>query len=423
MISNKYVIIGSSAAALGCINGIRLFDKTNEITVISSDNKIIYSRPIIAEALGDEKYAKKIVYIYSEDLIKSNKINFIENAEIKKIDPVSKTIFSKKGAEFHFEKLLIGTGGKPIMPSVKTGGQTESKILTFTNMQDLARLKDIILYRNIKSATVVGAGFIGLEVADALSKNNIAVNIVELASRPLIRSADEYISEKVTTQLKKRNINIYTNESVDSIENNQKDKLDITLKSGKFFESDIIIFSIGVKPDLNIVNQSGIKTNSGIVINEKCETNIKDIFAAGDVVEILDISTNKIYPVPLWVWAFEAGLTAGTNMTGAERFFKGGYPLSPLKFSDIPIVSAGDLFNEKSEILIYKLEKRNIYEKILVTGNRITGFIMTGTSIQKSGILSYLLKNRFDISIIKDKLLLPDFSVADLPEKWRYENE
>nr|HPG31742.1 hypothetical protein [bacterium] len=84
--------------------------------------------------------------------------------------------------------------------------------------------------------------------------------------------------------------------------------------------------------------------------------------------------------------------------------------------SDIPIVSAGDLFNEKSEILIYKLEKRNIYEKILVTGNRITGFIMTGTSIQKSGILSYLLKNRFDISIIKDKLLLPDFSVADLPK-------
>ncbi|MBP7653448.1 NAD(P)/FAD-dependent oxidoreductase [Candidatus Dependentiae bacterium] len=421
MNSNKYILIGSSAAALGCINGIRLYDKTNEITVISSDTKIIYSRPVIAEALSNKKYEKKIVYVYSEDLIKSNKLNFIENTVITKIDSKNKKIISKNGEEFYFEKLLIGTGGKPIMPPVKIDESVKNKIYTFTNMQDLARLKNNL--SSIKSAVVVGAGFIGLEVAYALSKNNISVKIVELASKPLIRSADEYISEIVTSQFKSRNIDIYTDESVVSIEKSKNGSMDVNLKSGKFIESDIIIFSIGVKPDLSIINESGIKSNLGISINNNCETNIKNIFSAGDVTEINDLTTDKIYPIPLWIWAFETGLTAGVNMTGNSREFAGGYPLSPLKFSDIPIVSVGNLQNENSEKLIYKVEKRNIYEKIFLINDKITGFIMMGKSIQKSGILSYLLKKKFDVSIIKDKLLLPDFSIADLPDEWRYENE
>jgi len=426
MMNNKFVIIGSSAAALGCINGIRKFNMTDEITVISKDSKIIYSKPVIAEILGNSATEKSLVYIYSEKLIKDNKINFIENTEVTEINTSDKILKTAVGREIKFAKLLIGAGGAPIIPPVKICETVKDSVFTFTNLQDLNRLKEKL--PAVKSAIIVGAGFIGLELADALHKNNIEVKIVELAERPLIKTADAYISEIVARQFKKAGIEIITDNSVVEIlknNNNYGSAPNITacLKSGRRVDADIIIFAIGVKPDLRVVKNSGIKTNFGIIIDETAATNIKDIYAAGDITEIPDITTGNQYPIALWNWAFEAGFTAGANMTGITRKFSGGFPMSPLKFAKFPIVSVGDVNSNCDEILLIQKEKRNIYEKICIRDNKIVGYILTGKSIGKSGLLTELIKKRRDIRQVKDKLQLPDFSIADIPIEWRNSDE
>jgi len=430
MEKEKILIIGSSAAALGCINAICNFTNDNEkfeITVVSKDTKLIYSRPIIAEVISGAVAPEKFVYTNSYNFFKKRKINFISSTVVEKIDTTQKNIITNnnKYKTINYSKLVIAAGGKPILPEFilkHKDSNIKDKIFTFTDLQDYQRLSAVL--PNIKTAVVVGAGFIGLEIADALAKKNVNIKVIELAPRPLIKSADAFISDIISEQFKKKNIEIICRDSVVEIKRINKNKIELSLQSGAVLETDIIIFAIGVRPNLDLIKDTEISVKLGISIDKNCMTNIPDIFAAGDITEILDITTDKIYPIALWLWAYQTGYTAGANIAGVSKEFNGGFPISPFKFSDMPIISAGEISDDNSITLTAYNRVEKSYQKLVIRNNRITGYILMGIeTIKKSGILTALLKKRWNISNLKDKLLTDDFSIADLPKEWRENNE
>jgi NAD(P)H-nitrite reductase large subunit len=413
MLKTDYLIIGSSAAGCNCVEGICSIDKKSSITMISADDKIFYSRPVIAEYLTNELNTEEIKY-RDNSFIKKNKIKFIPKTTAEKIDTKKKILFTSND-KIEFKKLFIGIGGEPIVPPEL---QTENKnIFTFTSLNEISRLKNIT--DKYETITVVGAGFIGLEVAFSLRKLNKKVNLIELAPRVLERQSDEFLSNYIELKLLKNNIDIHTKTSIKKIKYDVDENItEIILTNGKKLPSSSIVCCIGVKPSINLAKNSGIKCNRGISVNQYLETNKKDIFAGGDVIETKDISTGNIMPIPLWFAAAEQGIITGKNIAGEKFAYEGTIPMSPLKFLDIPGLSTGDVTKENDETILYKTERpEEIYKKYFIEKSFLKGYILLN-DLSNAGILTKIIKNQIPLTDkIKEKLTKDEFSLADLPDE------
>ncbi len=171
-------------------------------------------------------------------------------------------------------------------------------------------------------------------------------------------------------------------------------------------DTDMIIIATGATPNLDIVKNSGIKTNSGIIVNEYLETNIHDVYAAGDIVESLDIITEKRMPILLWSNALIQGTTAGYNMVGKKTKYSGSSNQTLLKVFGIPIISNG--IYEGEEI---KLFKHAIYKKMYFKNSSIVGYILINT-MQNAGVYHSLMISKRDISKYKKLILKDKFNVG-----------
>lgn len=412
MMKTDYLIIGSSAAGCNCVEGIRSIDNEGSITMISADSKIIYSRPVVAEYLTDELNKNELLY-KNDTFIKKNNVDFFPETSAVAID-VKKGIVKTENNEIEYKKLFIGIGGNPIIPSEL---QVENKnVFTFTNLIEVSRLKKIVAKYN--EITVVGAGFIGLEVAHSLSKLNKKVNLIELADAVLKMQSDSFLSDYIKTFLEKLNIKIFTRNSIKNILINDKGDIEkIVLSDEQKITSNAVISCIGVRPSLSLLQKTGIKTNRGIVVNKFLKTNKKNIYAGGDVIETIDVSNGDIKPIPLWFAAAEQGLKAGKNMAGKRVEYSGTIPMSPLKFLDIPGLSTGDVTFENDENITYKVSRpEKVYKKFFIKNNLLKGYILLN-DLNNAGIFTKMIKNKIEISDnIRVKLKNDTFNLADIPD-------
>lgn len=410
-----YLIIGSSAAGCGCVEGIRKFDKKGEITVVSTDDNIIYSRPVISEYLTDELIEDNIKY-RDDKFIKKNNIKFLSNNSIERINTKDKIAYLKnKNESIKFEKCFIGVGAEPIIPSeLKINS---NHIFTFSNLTEVKRLKNAL--ESYKNIVVVGAGFIGLEAAYALKKLNKKVTIIELADRILSRQSDIFLSSLIEIDVIKNGIDIILNSCIKKIYLDEKNDvlINVETNNNQIIKTDAVICCIGVRPSIKIADSSEIKYNKGIIVNEYLETNAENIYAGGDVVEIYDITIGKNNLLPLWGAAVEQGKIAGQNITGEKKIYRGTIPMSPLKFLNIPGLSCGAVSNDNMENILYKTIKPHfVYKKFFFENERMIGYILLN-DLSNAGIYTKLIRNKFKIpSEIKRKINEDNFSLSDLPE-------
>jgi NAD(P)H-nitrite reductase large subunit len=181
----------------------------------------------------------------------------------------------------------------------------------------------------------------------------------------------------------------------------------------------MVVIAVGVKPNIEFLNGSGIKTDRGILVNSNMETNIKNIYAAGDCTAAKEILTGKTMPIPIIPLASQQGMTVGCNMAGKKKEYKGGLSLNALQFGGAQIISYGFIRDEANGEILKKLdEKQGIYKKIIIKKNKITGAVFV-RAIERAGIFRYLIENKVDIGKYKDKLLEPDFNWAHVQNETR----
>ncbi|MEC4676255.1 MAG: FAD-dependent oxidoreductase, partial [Nitrospirota bacterium] len=311
------------------------------------------------------------------------------------IDIKKKEITTSRGSSIKYDRLLLATGGLSFVPPIPGAGKKG----VFT----LRTLKDAIAIREYNeklshNTLIIGGGVLGLEAGYGLmrtGRHNITV--VEFFSRLLPRQMDPVGSEILERQMKKMGFSFYP--GAKSREITGRDKAEaLIMEDGSTIECDMIIISAGVRPNSALAQKLGLKIEKGLVVNDRMETGIPDIYAAGDLVQHNGICYG------IWPAAEKQGETAGINMAGGNSVYQGTTISNTLKVADIDLVAAGDIDaeGEKESITVKDIDNF-IYKKIVIGDNRITGVILYGDIREKKKILR-AIESGMDISGIKEDL-------------------
>ncbi len=415
----KYVIVGASAAGIGAVEAIREVDSEGTITVISDEECPQYSRPMISDLVSGKANFDKMM-CREHDFWEKNSIQALTGRTAIGLSLSNKYVMLDRGEHINFEKLLIATGGKPFVPKIE--GSDKNGVLTFTTLSDAESL--VAKLKEVEHALVIGAGLIGVSVADALVKKGLKVTMVELQDKILSLILDPIASEIVEKIIRKAGVTIATGQTVKRIigrPGNGKVVGGAVLTSGEKVQCDVVIIAIGVIPRTELVEKTNVKTNRGILVDRFMSTNIPGVYASGDVAEAYDFVLGENRLLPLWPLAQMEGKIAGYNMAGKKVDYPGGTAMSSLKYFGIPIISIG-IANPKDpkcyeSLINYKLEQ-NVYRKIVLKDNTIVGLTLVN-DIERAGVLFHLMKNSVNVRKIKQQLISDEFCLATLPRSLR----
>jgi len=448
--TTDYLIIGNSAAGLSAAASIRKNDKNGTISIISSEEYTNYSKPLITYYLAGKVSLEKI-YFKSESFYKDNNFKLILGSKVDFLDEKQMLAGLSDGNQISYKKLLISSGGKPIIPKIRVvedqnklvgsigsndvhsgigyAGKSPDKVnysdikgvFTLTTLEDAIKLKKYIDENNLKSATILGGGLIGLKTAEAMLELGLQITIIELSDRILAASFDKNASEIIENKIEENSGSIFTNTTVDEIIVTGGKLASVVLRNGKKLATNLLIIAVGVKPNVEFIKNQSIKLNSGIVVDDYLKTSMDNIYAAGDVAVSRDRLSNEQKNIAIWPLAIRQGGIAGMNMSGEEVKYQGGFFMNSVEILGIPSISIGlNNLDEAAGVKIFSQfnPERGIYRKVTIKDNKVVGIILVG-SIERAGIYCGLISNEIDISSVAVNIAREDFGIIQLPADYR----
>ncbi len=413
----KYLIIGNSAGGIGAAEAIREVDKAGSIIVISDEPYPAYSRPLISKYLAEGCPLERMLF-RPIDFYEKNNISTFLGRKVERLDIDEHAIELENGERITWEKLLLATGGLPIVPQIEGIGRRG--VFTFTTLND-ARAIDKSLNRAVR-AVVIGGGLIGVSVTEALVKRGIEVTVVEMKEHILNTIFDEEASALEEETFMQAGVSIVTSHTVAEIGNDPfvgEATSSVTLDDGSRIPCDLVVVAIGVLPRTELVSGTGIKVNRGIVVDRRMAASHPDVYACGDVAEAYDFVYGQNRLTPIWPNAYIGGRIAGFNMAGIPTEYPGGTAMNSLKYFGLDIVAAGMVTPSDDSYEVLSKKYDNIYHKVVLKDGLVVGMVFAG-NIEKSGIVFSLMKDRVNVDGFKQELLACDFGLASLPEEiWR----
>lgn len=384
----QYVIIGNSTAATFAIEGIRAVDKAGSITVISDETRPAYGRPLISYYLCGRIKLENTDY-RSASFYTDNGVAVKYGVRAEKIDPEKKTVALSDGSAIDYGKLLVATGSSPLVPPAE--GLDTVPYHTFMTMDSALALEKELSPE--KRVLVVGAGLIGLKCVEGILDRVGSVTVVDLAARILPSILDEEGSAIVQERLEARGVSFILGDCAVRYAPGLA-----TLRSGKEVPFDILVIAAGVRPNVSLVREAGGEVNRGIVVNDRQETTIPDVYAAGDNCESYDICSGTRRILALLPNAAFQGETAGRNMAGGDAAFDKAAPFNALGLFDTHIATAGvyegEAYTDTSEG----------YKKLFVKDNKLVGFILIDC-IERAGIYTSLIREQTPLDTVDFELL------------------
>jgi len=407
----KVIIIGNGVAGATAAEVIRKKNKDISISVYSDEPYPFYSRIKLPHFLGDE-IKQENTYIYNTDWYKEKRIELYSGTKIKKIEPDKKSIVTERDEKVSYDKLLLATGSTNFIPPIK--GREKKGFFTLRTIGDVLSIKEYSL--NNKKAVLIGGGLLGLEAARGLRVRGLDVTVVEFFPRLLPRQLDEKGAKVLQRLIEKMGINIVLNAQSDEVLGEDK-VAGLKLKDGRNVDCNLIIISAGITPRIEIAKEAGISVNKGIIVNERFETNVKGIYAAGDCAEF----QGRIYG--LWTASTEQGTVAGNNIAGVDTVYSGTTPSTTLKIVGIDLTSIG-VVNPPSPTsplegegkgegyreLIREDGSNEVYKKLVIKDGKIVGAILLGDTKDVRAV-GKLIKNNVDVSKHEDKLVDSKFDL------------
>lgn len=399
----KYVIIGNSAAAVGCVEGIRKTDSKGEILLISDEKYKTYSRPLISYWLSGKVNDKNMSY-RPDDFYKKNNIETKLGVKVLSLDAEKKELTLSDGTTEKYDRVLVGTGSRPFVPPIE-GVRENKNTVTFLSWDSAKDLKSRI---NKKSRVIVlGAGLIGLKVAEGLAGHVGTLTVVEMAPHLMPSVLDDDGAKILQNHIEKYGVEFIFGDSAAKATENE-----LALSSGKKIPFDVLVVATGVRPNVELVKDAGGEVGRGIVIDEKGETSLKDVYAAGDCVEANDVVTGVRHIMALLPNAYMQGEDAGINMAGGKNEFTKAMPMNAIGFFGLPLVSAGNYDGEA-----YVEKGNDSYRKLVFKDDRLVGYILIN-KVDRAGIYTGLIREKIDlkgvdIELLKQRPQLMLFGKAD----------
>lgn len=347
--SKKIIIVGGVAGGASTAARLRRLDENAEIIMFEKGEYISFANCGLPYYIGEIIKEREKLIVQTVDEM-SNKFNLdIRNlSEVVKIDKENNkiTVKSLKNNEIYeesYDTLVLSPGASPIKPNIR-GIEDCENLYTLRNIPDTDKIKEYVDNKKPRKAIVIGGGFIGLEMAENLRERGLDITLVE-AGNQVMAPLDIEMAAIVHDVLIDKDVKLILNDGVKEFKDKGKR---VVLSSGKEIETDLIILSIGVRPETSIVKEAGIELNErgGIIVDKHMKTSVDNIYALGDAVEIIDFVNKKPAMIPLAWPANRQGRIVADNICGKNSSYKGSLGSSVAKIFDYTVATTGN--NEKT---------------------------------------------------------------------------
>jgi NAD(P)H-nitrite reductase large subunit len=367
----RHVIIGGGPAGAAAIEAIRATDQSSPITLVSDEPA--YSRMVLPYYLARE-IPEAHVLIGDQAYFSRQSVEPLLGVRVQKVDTQARTLSLSDGKTLPFDTLLIATGSsaqRPPIPGVDLDG-----VYTFWTLDD-AR-KAMTKGQGKPEAVLVGAGFIGFIVLNAMAKLGWKLSVVEMANQVLPRMLDKQGANAVEGWLRARGVMLHTGAQVQEITRGANDKLTLSLSTGATLAADVVILATGIQPNIGFLAGSDVTVNGGVIVNDRMQTNIPDVYAAGDVAAGPDLLSGAQTIHAIQPTAVDHGRIAGANMAGKETHYPGSLLINVLDVVNLHCASFGLWQENGRDVTIISNPTRPLYRKYVWEDDRMVGALFVG---------------------------------------------
>ena len=392
-----YVVVGASAAGINAAKTLREINKDIEIILVSKD-EYVYSRCILHHFLDGRRDIEDLDFSPGE-FFKKYDIKWMKGVEVTGIDTKEKKLKLDNGEDLPYEKVVLATGASSFLPPIENL-RTANNVIGLRNLDDAIRIKEIA--PKVKNIIILGAGLVGVDAMAGLLDYDAKVTVIEMGDRILPLQLDHYAANVYIERLKEEGVDFRFNVRAEKVivdENNNP--VAIKLNTGEEVPGELIIACTGVRSNVGFLEGSGIECDKfGLIFNPKGETNVKEVYGAGD------ISGRN----PIWPTAVKEGLIAANNMCDKEIYMEDFFgSKNTMNFCGVATMSLGtvikpdDTYKEAVEI------KGKDYKKIIHKNGTIYGAIVQG-DLSYVGILTQIIKDKINVDRVKKPIFQIDYS-------------
>lgn len=399
----KLVLIGNGLAGMRCLED--LLDMTPEryeVTVIGEEPWGNYNRIMLSPVLSGEKTIDDIM-LHPHAWYRDKGIQFIADDPAVKIDRTRKVVHTEKGESVDYDRLIIATGSSPFIPPVQ--GVDLKGVISFRDIYDVNTM--IKYCETKKNAVVIGGGLLGLEAAYGLKQRGMNVTVLHLMDRIMERQLDGRASRMLRHSIEQKGINIITEANTEALIGEEGHVRQIRLKDGTVLNADLVVFAVGIRPNIALAQRAGLRCNRGILVNDTMQTFDPSIYAVGECIEHRNQTFGLVEP--LWGQAF---ICATHLAEHGSLTFKSPTVPTQLKVSGVDVFSAGNFEpKEDYEDIILNDDKRQIYKRIIIQKDKVIGAVLFGDT--EDGMwYAELIADQTPVSTFRNKLLFgKDFAM------------
>ena len=375
-----YVIIGNGTAAASCIEGIRSVDKETPITVVSEEKRPVYCRPLISYYLEGKTDLQRIQY-RPDDFYEKNGCTVLYGAKAVRLDHEAKEVALDDGRVLAYEKLCVAAGSSPFVPPMEGLDLVKNK-QTFLTLDDALALEQRLTEDS--RVLIVGAGLIGLKCAEGILARVKSVTVCDLATRVLSSILDDVCAARMQQHLEAQGMRFLLGDTAARFDANTA-----YMKSGAEVPFNVLMLAVGVRANTALVKDCGGNVERGILVDERMQTSLPDVYAAGDCAQGYDISAEQSRVLAVLPNANLQGRCAGINMAGGDAVFDNAIPMNAIGFFGLHALSAGadrggTCYEENDEAHL---------KRLFIKDGVLTGFMLIGDTA-RAGIYTSLIRNR-----------------------------
>ena len=404
-----YLIIGNGIAAAGCIEGIRSADPDGAITVVSKEPHEVYCRPLISYYLEGKTKLENLPY-RSAGFYDSMGATLLKGKSVQAIDPAAHTATLDDGSVLSYDRACTAMGSTPFVPPIPGLDEVRQKY-TFMTLDDALALEQAL--RPDSRVLIIGAGLIGLKCAEGIRDRVAEITVCDLADRVLPSILDQTCAKMVQDHLEAHGLRFLLGDTAAALEADRAH-----MRSGKTVGFDVLVLAVGVRANTSLLRDAGGEVNRGVLVDERMQSSLPDIYAAGDCTEGMDISLGQRRVLAILPNAYMQGFTAGVNMAGGDRVFDNAVPMNAIGFFGLHALSAGTAFDPGDGGECFEQRSERGLRRLFTKGGLLTGFMLIGDTA-RAGIYTALIRERTPLDSINFELLRSAATTAAFPAEQR----
>ncbi len=403
----RILIIGAGPAGVTVAETLRLQGDQSEIVMLSSEPFPPYSPPAMVEYFQN---GRPVHFWKGEDFSDRLDVDYRQGAEAVAVDPEAQTVCLVDGETIPYDRLVLASGGRLYAARLE---EFKPGVYNFKSLTAAEELLGRVTRGEARSALIVGAGFIGVEIALLLRR--LGVEVTQLVrSRVMREMLDPETSEMVLHTIEREGIKTRRGDDADAVAFVGEPQAEaVEVRSGDVVSADLLVAATGLRPNIEFLEGSGIETDWGVLVDDHLGTNYPNVYAVGDVAETFDRFTGERYVHAIFPNAVAQAQCAAHNLLGWDVAYEGAESMNSLKHLGLPVMAVGRMEGEE-----LRVRRNGVLRKLYLQDDRIVGFRLTG-DVSGAGIYRSLMNKQVDVGPFKHRLLQRGFGMGMIEERAR----